>query len=473
MYAQYNGKNARVVLDDVPSTSMPYDVNCSTIEDRSFYLFNTFCLILPLGLFLLVLLILQTCRPKIRQLLGQPSPGSSLNQNYAALILTGIVFSSYVLICDVFALGYTVKLGSFDYTKDSIKDLSIFTIAAIFAMDFLALLFSMVSLCFVSCPTRKRRKDCIMHYKGFFDFICFWRQFHHQNIEDVQCIMLTGPVNDGNTVVHPNTAAQTTVAPEPMTAVAQVRLREKHQLENKLWLLMASFTAPIVCIGTHTSFMIMAWSSDSDTASSMTVVFILSFLYYFLGFRQLYIMIASCPCTQLSREDVKISAELRSIDPYPDEEWFIISNPEITFDPNYSICGSLPTEEATTELKKYHEILSYFNFTVLLYELLTVPFLMGIEALVMLVYYFLPAPVTKVPSDVLNIFQLTLILGSGLIVYKLFKLQTPTEKVNFLDSYDPQNKTSSEDFAERVGKVLVNVLKNIDKTSSSSVEATA
>ena len=39
----------------------------------------------------------------------------------------------------------------------------------------------------------------------------------------------------------------------------------------------------------------MAWASDPGDASSIAVVFTLSFFYYFIGFRQLYIRISSLP----------------------------------------------------------------------------------------------------------------------------------------------------------------------------------
>ena len=138
LYAQYNGKNARIVLDNTPSTSLRNDIHCSAIDSRSVYFFNASCLFLPIVLWLLIVVLFQTCRPKIRRMIHQPlnSQGSSLNQNYAALLLTGMVFTVYVIICDGFAVYYAVKfkeeLRSLDdYTQD--EDEYNFTVGTLIA----------------------------------------------------------------------------------------------------------------------------------------------------------------------------------------------------------------------------------------------------------------------------------------------------------------------------------------------------
>lgn len=67
---------------------------------------------------------------------------------------------------------------------------------------------------------------------------------------------------------------------------------------------MTSFMAPIVCLGTHSGFVVMAWVSDSDAAGSMTIFFVLSFVYYYFGFRELYIVLAS-RCKKEDRRNSK------------------------------------------------------------------------------------------------------------------------------------------------------------------------
>ena len=37
--------------------------------------------------------------------------------------------------------------------------------------------------------------------------------------------------------------------------------------------------SPLVCIGTHAGFVVMAWALDPDEASSLAIVFTLSFFW--------------------------------------------------------------------------------------------------------------------------------------------------------------------------------------------------
>lgn len=53
---------------------------------------------------------------------------------------------------------------------------------------------------------------------------------------------------------------------------------------------MASYSAPIVCFGTHVRFVLMAWSSDPAASASITEIFTLSF---FFGFTHSIILLAS------------------------------------------------------------------------------------------------------------------------------------------------------------------------------------
>ena len=131
------------------------------------------------------------------------------------------------------------------------------TIAVILTLDGLAMLFSGLNLFIISCLPHEYCQDCTRCCFTCFIFMWFCRKYKYSEDE--------------------------------------VDSKAKHQ-EYRLWLLLASFTAPLVCIGTHSSFVIMAWTSDSEQANSMTVIFILSFIYYFLGFRQLYILFAQGCC---------------------------------------------------------------------------------------------------------------------------------------------------------------------------------
>lgn len=63
----------------------------------------------------------------------------------------------------------------------------------------------------------------------------------------------------------------------------------------------------------------------------------------------------------------------------------------------------------------------------------------------------------------MNLLQLVLFFGTGLITYKLFAFSAPTEEIildKFVKAYRPQ-ASSSRDIAERVGETLGNALRKI------------
>ena len=147
LFARYNGRNERIILDDVmPSTSMRLDNNCASIDKRSFYLFNTFCyIILPGLLCLLLSFTFHSIHPKLRNVLSPSLPKSSVNQNLAALVLTGLVLSSYVVICDIFALFFSLGKHELsillDYEDKGVQIYTTVAIIIIFILDSVASVF--------------------------------------------------------------------------------------------------------------------------------------------------------------------------------------------------------------------------------------------------------------------------------------------------------------------------------------------
>ena len=298
-----------------------------------------------------------------------------------------------MLICDGFAL-YQVffkddlKLLD-DYTENDLHvyNFSKGTIATFIALDALAFLFSILNLLVVCCLSQKHCESCTRHWFSLFILFCFCRKHTHNSINSME---------EGG---RPD--------------------KVKHQ-EYRLWLLMLSFTAPLVCTGTHSSYMVLAWTSDTQQANFMTVVFILSFIYYFLGFRQLYIILAQGCCVMyvpkvpptVTDDLVQLENSSESSESYVDINVVGGSNSQFC-------CVTFNNEDLSIDVENHRKKLKHFNFQVLLCELIVIlPLLTCTEALVVLVYFFLPVPVITVPSNVLSIFHLTLIIGTGLIAYK-------------------------------------------------------
>ena len=400
-------------------------------------MFNVFCLVFPVLLYLLMWCFVQSCRPKIRQLLGPPLPNGSLIQNYAALVLTGMVFSAYVVICDAFAVHYSFKEDELklldDYEDEDVYTFSKITILAILIIDCLSVFLSLLVALLLFCVSLKCCSDNhLMRLIWLFYCVCFCKCLKFKREQKTY---------DYEVVEAELARDQTTV--------------EKIHVENKAWLLVVSFLAPLVCTGTHAGFVVMAWSSDPDDASSMTVIFALSFLYYFFGFRQLYVILSSWPCLQCNMKNI---CSLR-----------------------YHI------RAASTELNEYHESLKNFNFIAFFVEILLGTILIGIQGFVFFTYILLPVPLNAVPSNVLNVLQLAFIVGSGLIAYKILTFHTPTEDLiieKFVDAYcsntnshdneigSQKTKGSAEKFGEILGDTLRRIVKHQLMETTIKPEAT-
>ena len=55
-----------------------------------------------------------------------------------------------------------------------------------------------------------------------------------------------------------------------------------------LWLVASMCFAPLFCIASHSEYIIVAWVSDTKHPGPITYLYIISFFYYFIIFRQLY-----------------------------------------------------------------------------------------------------------------------------------------------------------------------------------------
>ena len=502
LYAQNNGRNTRITLDDTPSTSLRYGVGCSEIGQVAFFIFNISSIVLPFVLYMLVWIVILSCRPRVRGLLAPSTSKNSTSQNYAAVILTGMVFSTYVVICDGFAVYNTFFDDVLNrYEEEGIHMLTIGSIITITVLDISAFVVSFGVIfhwsCVASCTCCHKRCYCekcfVCGIRCFFvACLCRYIVVHvaaedngnggqnqkvkYRRLEDFAGERGPSVNDDRNGERGPSVNDDRNGERGPSVnddrngergpsvnddrngergpSVNDDRNGERgpsvnddlnHETihrENKAWLLTVSLLAPLVCFGTHFTFMMLAWSSDPDSSSSMTIVLTLSFLYYFFGFRQIYIAVASC-----------LHSRSRS--------------------KNRRHCCVLEIEEASKELNDQRKSLKQFNFPAFLVTFFSGFLLVGIEVLLIMTYTNLPAPVTTIPSNILNILNLALIVGSGLVAYKLLTIHTPNEDVileNLVNTYDQndqnnqndrnvQTSSHSQESAERVGTILGNALK--------------
>ena len=215
--------------------------------------------------------------------------------------------------------------------------------------------------------------------------------------------------------------------------------------ETTAWLLMISFVAPIVCLGTHSGFVLIAWASDPNAAGSMTIFFVLSFLYYYFGFRQLYIVLVSrCQDAEGSKHENEQSGG--SVSAAEDKKCTCCC---IMTCESYTITG------AEEELDQHHEKLKHFNFKVLCCALPLAFVLISAHGLIIVAYVLLPSSLIAVPSSLLNLLHWALIIGSGLIAYKLLTFHAPYEEIialNLLKAYD--STITSKDYPKELGRIF-------------------
>ncbi len=592
----------------MPSTSMRLDNNCASVEKKSFFLYNTFCfIVLPVFIYFLLSFVLYSIRPKLRHVLSPTLPKRSISQNLAALVLTGLVFSSYVLICDFFALFYTLSKDELkilnDYEDESVQKYTTATIAIISIFDLFFFIISVLSIFLLRCL----QSDCCNkdHLNRFLSIACFlcactFIKLNYNGDNHYEILLEEGDSNqeaggdnidtDGignineqernNTFDRDVNSNSDLQGAEPDSTLKErakylqrqeewllqerekkrqsgehwfkqwenqlerqedklqqrksyIRLQKCHLpgqktaanwkkvldewerelqqwsdalesteqecdlegaseannsemwkqqhkqhndlvkrqnrlkqnrnklrqvedklraklskrmfAENKAWLLMVSFLAPLICIGTHGGFVIMAWASDPAEASSLAVVFTLSFFYYYFGFRQLYIRMSCLSCCKHKPVNTTETTDSET---------------------GYNFFESV--RDASSELEEYHKNLWEINLKVLVCELFLIPVFMGIEAIIVFSYYYLPGPISSVPLNVMNLLQLVLIFGTGLITYKLFTFNAPTEEIildRFIRAYNSHGNNPSGDTAGGIGRALANALRQFDESA--------
>jgi len=60
------------------------------------------------------------------------------------------------------------------------------------------------------------------------------------------------------------------------------------QTKYTLWILVVTCIAPLFCLASHSGYIIVAWISDTRYPGPVVYLYIFSFFYYFIIFRQVY-----------------------------------------------------------------------------------------------------------------------------------------------------------------------------------------
>ena len=261
LYASYYSQR-KIALNDNYLISLG-DRKGRTLENKfrtgnnNINLFISVLILLPVVSLVLLVIITRGALEHIREVFDEIRVTYSFHASFSSTIAIGFVFSLFVLGMDVSAI-YEVSLQNkiFGYqAKHRFQSLPLYWVTVITLFfdlsSFVIGLLHLIALC-----TEKSSKLCFK-YILFNIFCCF-------NEEEG---------NDGE---------------------------EVEEKERKMWLLTASFIAPVVCFSSHLGYCVIAWFSFPSTAAAVLIMYSLTFVVYFVVLRQLYKTIVNAGCCSKS-----------------------------------------------------------------------------------------------------------------------------------------------------------------------------
>ena len=191
-------------------------------------------ILIPFCVIFLLVMIIWSSRAKISAAMNKEQN----HANFAALALTGLVFSTFTVVLDIVALVLVVqRKHEFPTSYSNLNSLIFVIITTVFdavavLVEYTALAALIVLLCF----------RCSVCLKSLLYFRC------------------------------------------------SVCLRSLLHFRCPVWLVILMCFAPLFCLASHSGYIIVAWVSDTQHAESATFFYIISFFYYFIIFRQSYII---------------------------------------------------------------------------------------------------------------------------------------------------------------------------------------
>ncbi len=220
-------------------------------------LFISLLVVVPFGFLILICTYMKGARWQLRKRLTNADP--AVHASLAAVAVTGFILSLFVLGTDIIALQRAHAHNEFEHSKADVHpfhNLRLLWITAVtFTLDLIFVCSSSATLILVSvleysnCLAMDRTskyQDCVFHVLTFGVFCC--KGIYTRNEKN-----------------------------------------EERNKEQRLWLTMGIFIAPIGCLGTHTGYIIVAWLSFPMHAGAVFLMYMLTFVFYFFTFRQLYL----------------------------------------------------------------------------------------------------------------------------------------------------------------------------------------
>ena len=164
-----------------------------------------------------------------------------------------------------------------------------------------------------------------------------------------------------------------------------------------LRLLASLCVAPLLCIATHCGYIIIGWVTHDQQHTAAIFIYTISFFYYFIFFRQMYIMLSNL---------LKYCCGKQTDEQNMDEERKDDSDRE-----------TIPLHPR--QISGESESMPNFNFTVFFIEIVAGILPVGIEIAVVYSIVELPVTLVRAPIGIYRIIQLAFVIVTGLFTYKI------------------------------------------------------
>ncbi len=229
--------------------------------------------------------IIRSVNVKIHYKLVDPENHS----NTAGIVLTGMFISFFILSCDILAVHYA-NSNNHEYGENNISSyLNIIITRVILGVDLIMCIIPLTVLLYICCTHLIEDEGCgcckeddcwegcgPFFMKCLFPFI-FQAYMHtvfgNQKLDEYFWEELCVNTTDSTTETSASNNAAT---------------KDMKRNDRTLWIVSSAVITPLFMLPSHIIFILAAWLTDPPQATSIALVSIGIFLYFFILFRQCY-----------------------------------------------------------------------------------------------------------------------------------------------------------------------------------------
>lgn len=412
LYAKY-AEASKVVQEDSVST---YAI-CATELDKDFYgakkvkkesevvSFLIITVLIPMVSIILMAMIVRSLYISIHVRIND----TNNHHNVAGIVMTGIFVTFYIVGCDSAACYYAWSEDHELNAIVSVNYLNKVSTTLLLAFDGALCLVPIMVLLYISCnhwysytSSQDEQISCCNKFFDRFLSCCLRRVFA------IFFTIIFGTLKHGNLWENNN---------------------EKSMNLRLVWILTLSLVAPLFAISSHITFILVAWLTDTPKASSVALICLAVSLYFFFISRQCYMA------------NVKVNPKSccwwpfwLSFYPFKQCFRFFKACQYLTFCTECKGCSDrVETDEEIPLLEKMEVKNERFSDseentfnTKTFCIMFSWGWILAVSVFLMVFAFFeLPIVTFEILSDLLNTFEVFVIVVSLLITYKVLSITEP------------------------------------------------